>query len=404
MTDAAIRNRQTENAECGLAALGMAASMLGSEVDLAWLRQRYPPSSRGATFKSLGDVAGAIGLSARPVRCDINQLAQLSRPAILHWNLNHFVVLDRLSSKGVRIFDPASGYATYPLSEVSKRFSGVALELSPTPSFRKRAEQSTLSLAALFSWSSPIKSALAQAFVLSLLLQCYVIASPFYMQLAIDEAALKGDVDLLLVLAIGFVVFAIFNAGAEALRGVVLQRLSLLLNWDMTHRLFHHMIRLPLTWFQRRRLADAQSRFQALDPIRNLIANGLVGAIIDGLLSIVTAVMMFIYAPSLALITLLGLVVYIALRSIAIPVARRYASDALLASIAEQGKRLETIRAMQTIKVMGGEAQRESDWSNSFAQTVTTAQTSALVSMGFSTSRSCWMRSRRSSSSISASR
>lgn len=382
--NAAVRNRQTEATECGLASLAMAASMLGSKVDLAWLRQRYPVSSRGSRLRDLAEVATTIGLSSRAVSCELDELTKLQRPTILHWGLNHFVVLDRVTTKGVRIFDPARGYCTVPSAEVSKRFTGVALELSPTPAFQKRGEHSPLKLSSLLRWTRLIKASLVQILLLSVLLQAYYVASPFYIQIAVDEAAVKGDLDLLKALAFGFAVFALFNAGAEALRGVVLQRLTSLLNWDMSQRLFHHMIRLPLPWFQRRRLADAQSRFQAIDPVKNLIANGLVGAVIDGCLSLTTAVMMIVYSPILAMVTGVGLALYISLRLAAIPITRRYASDALTSSIAEQGKRLETLRAMQTIKLMGGETQRESDWANKFIDTVTANQSSALATMTFS--------------------
>ncbi|MDQ0462407.1 ATP-binding cassette subfamily B protein RaxB [Caulobacter ginsengisoli] len=380
----AVRNRQTEASECGLASLAMAASMLGSQIDLPWLRQRYPASSRGNSLRELAEVAGAIGLSARAVTCEMAELKDLQRPAILHWSLNHFVVLDRVRAGSVRVFDPALGYCTLSMAEVSRKFTGVAMELTSTPSFQRRIERSPLKLSSLFRWTPDLKGGLAQVLVLSLVMQVYVVASPFYLQLAVDEAAMKGDLDLLGSLAVGFVLFAIFNGVADTLRGVVLQRLNALLSWDMSRRLFHHMVRLPLPWFQRRRLADAQSRFQALDPIKSLISNGLVGAMIDGGLSLVTAVMMVVFSPALALVTLVGLAIYVGLRCASIPISRRFMSDALIASIAEQGKRLETLRAIQTIKVMNGEVRRESDWGNKFADSVRANQASALTTMTFS--------------------
>ncbi len=337
------------------------------------------------TLKDITEIAGALSLSTRAVRCELGELRLLNRPSILHWGLNHFVVLERADARRLTIIDPAVGRRRVTLDEASKAFSGVALEVVAAPSFEKRRERSPLKLSTLFRWTPQMAGGLVQALLLSLLVQAYVIASPFYMQLSIDEVALKGDRDLLVVLAAGFALFCVFNAIAEALRGVALQYVSALLSWDMSRRLYHHMVRLPLPWFQRRRLADALTRFESLNPVKTLIANGLVGALIDGLLSIATLVMMTIFAPVLALAAILGLMVYVLIRISTIPLSMRVGMAALSASIDEQGKRIETLRAIQTIKVMAAESERESDWGNKLSETVRTGQTSAFLNLGIQT-------------------
>lgn len=377
--------RQTEAAECGLVCLAFASGLLGARLDLAHLRRSHPVSPRGLTLKEITDIASALGMSGRAVRCELEELGDLSCPAILHWGMNHFVVLERISKDKVRIIDPSRGSRTLTLREVSKRFTGVALELSAAPGFERRQDRSPLKLTSLLHWSPQVVSGLLQTLLLSLLLQVYVVASPFYLQLAVDEAALKGDKELLAALAIGFGLFAAFNAGAEALRGVALQRVSSLLSWDMTRRLYRHMIRLPLPWFQRRKLADAMTRFDSLTPVRTLIANGLVGAVIDGLLSLTTLAMMIVFAPTLAMVALAGLALYVVVRMVAIPWTMKLGGEALTASIAEQGSRIETLRAMQTIKVMAAEAERENGWSSKFAETIRANQVNAFANIGFST-------------------
>ena len=361
---------QTEAAECGLACLATASAALGAEVGLATLRRRHPVSPRGLTLKEMVEIAAAMDMASRAVRCELEELRDLERPAILHWGLNHFVVLDRVTRRGPRIHDPAAGTRVVTWKEASEKFTGVALELSRAPAFKKRKERSPLNLFSLFRLTPALTVGLVQTLVLSLLLQAYVVASPFYMSLAIDEAALKGDRDLLTALAVGFGLFAAFNVGAEALRAVVLQRVSNLLGWDMTRRMFRHMLRLPLPWFQRRRLADTLSRFESIEPVRGLVANGLVAAVIDGLLAVVTCVMMVIFAPALALVVVAGLAVYVGVRLATIPATMRLGADALMAGVHEQGKRIETLRAIQTIKVMAAETEREGDWANRYAETI----------------------------------
>jgi len=379
MNSAAIKNMQSEAAECGLACLAMAASMMGSNIDLPWLRQRHPTSVRGMSLRQISEVAGAIGMTPRAVRCDVGELRHLHSPAILHWGLQHFVVLDKVLRRGVRVFDPARGYVRVSDRELSRRFSGVALELATSPAFQRKVERAPFTPLSLIRWSSDLKGGLVQALILSLILQIYVAVSPLYMQAAIDDGALRGDGELLTSLAIGFILFALFNALAQALRGVVLQRLTALLSWDMSRRLFHHMIRLPLPWFEKRKLADTMTRFQSIDPIKNLIATGLVGSVLDGMLSISTVVLMFVYSVPLALLAVGGFGVYVVIRVATVPLTLRYSAQAFQATIAEQGKRLETLRAIQTIKVMSGETQREGVWANRQAALVEASQASGLA-------------------------
>lgn len=379
MSSASLRNLQTEAAECGLASLALAASVLGSEIDLAWLRQHFPSSIRGINLRQMADVAHAIGMTARAVRCEPNELQKLQTPAILHWGLQHFVVLLRAKGGRARIFDPSRGHLNVRAGELNLCFTGVALELAASPSFQRKAERPPFSPFSLIHWSREVKSGLGQALLLSLVLQVYLIASPLYMQTAIDSGALRGDEQLLAALAIGFACFALFNAGAQSLRAIVLQRLSAVLSWDMSRRLFHHLIRLPLPWFERRKLADTMTRFQAIDPIKNLITTGLVGSMLDGILSISMLALMFVYSPMLAVIALSGFLLYLIVRVATIRLTVGYAAEAFRASISEQGKRIETLRSIQTIKIMSGESQREGVWANKQASLVKAQQGNALA-------------------------
>ncbi|NVM78366.1 ATP-binding cassette subfamily B protein RaxB [Duganella sp. SG902] len=374
---------QSEAAECGLACVALVLAAHGAPADLAELRRKHHVSSRGLTLREVADIAAANALVTRALRCELDELRQLRCPAILHWGLQHYVVLERVRGATVRISDPASGRHDLGIDEVSRFFTGVALELAPAPEFRKRKQQSPLSLWSWFRLGPGVRGSLGQILLLSLLLQAYMVASPFYMQLAIDQAALKGDHGLLMSLALGFGLFGLFNAGADALRGIVTLRLSALLNWDMTLRLFRHMVRLPLPWFQRRKLADVLSRFDSIAPVRDLISGSLVTTAVDGLLTLATLVMMFVFAPQLAWVVLAGQVLYLLVRLGTLPLSIRLGMEALGARIAESSKRIETIRAIQTLKVMGAENARESDWANKFAAVIRREQAQNVANLCF---------------------
>lgn len=140
---------QTEAAECGLASLAMVAGYWGHRIDLANMRRRFSVSLKGSTLKSLIAMAQGLGLASRPLKLDLQHLPQLKLPCVLHWDMNHFVVLKQVSARHIVIHDPAVGERKLSLDEASKHFTGVALELTPDASFRKAEEKLQFSLLSL---------------------------------------------------------------------------------------------------------------------------------------------------------------------------------------------------------------------------------------------------------------
>ncbi len=358
---------QMETAECGLACLAYASSKIGAHLDLAELRQRFPVSARGLSLKDIAEVAAGLDMLGRAVQCDLDELSQLKLPAILHWDLNHFVVLDKVGKGTITIHDPARGRLKLRAADAGKSFTGIALELSASPTFRKRREKSPLSILQWVRLTPDLYNGLGQAIIMSLLLQAYIVASPFYIELAVDQGALKGDAELLKSLAIGFGCFALFNAIASMLRNFATQQLSAFLSWDMSLRLFRHLVRLPLPWFQKRRLADTLSRFDAINTVRDLVSGALISAMIDGLLAVATVIMMFVFSWQLAICGVVGVMAYAIIRLACLPTSLRLSGENLSAQIAENGKRIETIKAIQTIKIMSAEVEQEVQWSNRYA-------------------------------------
>src|SRR5215831_76191 len=123
---------QTEAAECGLACLAMVVSYYGHRIDLSTLRRRHPVSLRGVTLRTVIQIASQMKLACRPLRFELGYLSQLHLPAIVHWDMNHFVVLKSVTRRRIVIHDPASGKTVLPIAEASRHLSGVALEFSPS--------------------------------------------------------------------------------------------------------------------------------------------------------------------------------------------------------------------------------------------------------------------------------
>uniref|UniRef100_UPI0026230F00 peptidase domain-containing ABC transporter n=1 Tax=Asticcacaulis sp. TaxID=1872648 RepID=UPI0026230F00 len=376
---------QSEATECGLACLAMVSNHHGYETDLPALRRRFSISLKGTTMKTILLMAQKLGFSGRGLRLEPAQMKDLKLPAILHWDMNHFVVLAAVKGEKVTILDPAYGERRMTLAEVGQHFTGVALELTPTPAFEKRQERTRLPLTALWGRIAGMKTALAQALVLSVVLQLFVVASPFYMQIAVDEAVLKGDGDLMWALAIGFGLFTAVKLVAEWLRGRVLLVLGGLINHQMGASLFHHLLRLPLDWFEKRHIGDMVSRFGSTHPIRDLFTNGLIAALVDGVMAIITLVMIFLYSVKLALIVLVALALYVGVRLISFHLLRQREEEAIAASAKEQSSFIESARAIQTIKIFGHESEREGVWQNRFADTITRGVRLGQLNLNFTT-------------------
>ncbi|MEP1740096.1 MAG: peptidase domain-containing ABC transporter [Kangiellaceae bacterium] len=358
---------QTEAAECGLACIAMVASYHGHKIDLNTLRRDYPISLKGVTLKNLMTVADSLKFSSRALRLDLHDIQNLQLPCILHWDLNHFVVLKKATRDKIVIHDPARGECSLPLDEVSKRFTGVALELTPANGFEKKDERLKMRLSDLWTKATGLKRVLTRILILSLLLQTFALVSPFYMQLVVDNVLVGHDTNLLVVLALGFLLLALIRAGTEALRSFIIMYLGSQLSIQMAANLFRHLLRLPLSYFEKRHIGDVVSRFTSMDNVKQMITTGLIETVVDGVMTISTLIMMFIYSPLLAFIVLGVVALYAILRFIMYRPFRKRTEESIVNNAKENSNFMETVRAMQSIKIFGREAQRQTVWHNHYA-------------------------------------
>jgi ATP-binding cassette subfamily B protein RaxB len=359
--------RQTEAAECGLACLAMIASYHGHRTDMNSLRRRYPVSLKGVTLRDLMEIAAHLKLACRPLRIEIEHLGQLRLPAILHWDMVHFVVLKAYKKNGILVHDPAAGEKWLSITEASRHLTGVVLELSPTEEFCRTDERVQLPFSAFFSGMSRNTHTLTQILLLSVIIEILTLAAPFYMQITLDEVVARGDVDLLLVLGLGFGLLLLIKVASTATRAFVVLVLQNTLSFQIGARLFHHLVRLPLSFFEKRHIGDILSRFNSIEPIRNMLAEGLITGLIDGLMSVLMLALMFAYSVQLGLVVLFAFALYAALR-LALFRMFRQRNEAVIHSRANENSTfIETVRAVQSLKLLNRENERESQWLNRYA-------------------------------------
>lgn len=363
---------QAEASECGLACLAMIAGFHGFDTDLNQLRRRFSTSMHGVNLKQLRDMAMRMHLNGRALQLEIEHLQDLQLPCILHWDMNHFVVLKSVAKNRITIHDPGQGLRHFTTAEFGEHFTGIAMELTPTQEFTQKSDRQSIKLTSLWSRSSGIGRSLAVILGLSILLQVFGLAAPFYMQIVVDDVVLRGDVDLLLILAFGFGLLMIMETLTQGLRGLLILHLASHLSLQMANNLFRHLIRLPLQFFEKRHMGDVLSRFGSLEQVRDLISSGLVAAVVDGFMAIITLVIMLFYSVKLTIVVVAFTALYFLLRLALYRPFRTRTEESLVADAKQQSHFMESIRAIQSIKVFQQENERHSRWQNHYADTINT--------------------------------
>lgn len=353
---------QSEVAECGLACLAMVLATHGDRRGLTALRKLLPPSPRGSTLAELIDSAGQLGLAVRPLRLELEELRALRTPAVLHWDLRHFVVLVGSTREGLLIHDPARGRCRVPWSEASQRFSGVALELWPDSGFEMHPARPSIDWRRLLGPLPGMLSGLARIGVLALLLEAVVLVAPLFMQGVIDHVLVGRDLDLLAVLALAFIALLSFQVLAMALRAWSVTTLAQGLGFAWQSRLFRHLLRLPIGWFASRSLGEVLSRFDSLQAIQRSISDNLVEALMDGLMAVLVLALMLLFSPLLALLSLLALTINFGLQMAMLGRMQERNERVIGAQARQHSQAIESIRGIQSLRLAAAEGGRLLQW------------------------------------------
>lgn len=382
---------QAETSECGIACLAMISHYYGRETNIMSLRRELQYNDNGLSLHTLSEYANQINLESRALQLELNELNQLRLPCILHWDLDHFVVLTKVSKKSVVIHDPALGKIIYSLNEASQHFTGIALELFPTINFKKEKSTNQLSLKSFWVASKGLKSGLFKILIASLLLQIFSLASPYYMQLVVDDVIVNHDRDLLLLLIGAFSLLTIMSTITGIIREFIGLHIQSHLNIQWGAALFDHLSKLPMAWYEKRHLGDIMSRFGAQGEIQSFITSTFVSVILDGLMASTTLIMMYIYSPALTFVVIIAVIIYALSRYFSYQPFKRNTQEQITASAKEDSFFIEGIKSIQSIKLKGYEEKRKKEWLSLYTNMTNLGIKGSLWSMGFSTFNSLIM-------------
>ncbi|POP63751.1 peptidase domain-containing ABC transporter [Pseudomonas syringae] len=356
---------QFESSECGLACLAMIANYYGKPTTLSMLRQRYHSSVRGTSMAGLIKTASAIGLNSRPLKAGLDGLQKLSLPCILHWGFNHYVVLTKVTRKNLLIHDPSIGAKVISIQEASNLFTGIALEVSAISKEQTSAHDTpNLSAKDLTFGVSGFNKAVCQIGLLAFMLEGFVMLSPFFLKITFDQVLSSHNLDFLNLLALAFGFVLLFQALCAAARAYSISSVGVKLNSVWVDAAFRHMMQLPMSWFERRYVGDIVSKFNSVKVIQDAMTNQFVSSLLDGVLSIFTAVLLYALSPKLALISAISILLYIVTRALIFGATSRanrlYVSD----YNKQYGNLVEAVRGSMSLKVNNGVSIRSARFNN----------------------------------------
>ena len=370
---------QQQNTECGPACIAMVCSYHGLQLDMVSFRQQcllHNLSLQGMNLLQLNQLAALNKLTPRAVQCEVEELAQLPLPCVLHWDMQHFVVLTKLSGRGKKVVfqinDPAGGTRQLTPIQLSKHFTGIALTLTPSIDFVRDNVTQPVRIRDLWQRAPGLMGALWQLGALSLVLQLLALTTPYYMQWIMDEVLLTYDVQLLLVLAIGFSGVLLFSTLIGMLRSWLVVRCANFLALSLGSGVLRHLLRLPHDFFVQRHLGDIASRFDSVHAINERISSGITETAIDGVMALSILIVMCFYGWELTFTVLGFMCVYGIVRWLFYQPLQTATHAQLETKAKADSVFLESVRTNQTLTLFNQTDARHQQWQHKYVDSLNT--------------------------------
>jgi ATP-binding cassette subfamily B protein RaxB len=344
----------------------MVARFHGHSIDLAWLR--HSSGDNAPNLACLLAKADALSLAARPVRVGVRELGKLRLPAILHWELKHFVVLTRVGRRHLHISDPACGKRRLDRDIAARLFTGVAIEVSPAGGFRPITAQRRLTLSALLSAFKGLPRYLGFMLLLLVVGQLLALSVPVASQLLIDELVLGQDAAWLTRMIAGIACVLLAMLVIDTLRQNCALFTGIKLSVDAATLAVRHVLHLPARVLERRTTGDTLSRIDSMQPIQQVLAETALNALVQLVTLLMTLALMLLYSPLLTAISVAALAAVVALQSALLPKTRAKNLDAVVANAEARQSLIESLRAFPVVSTFALAGNRLVHWQQAFVR------------------------------------
>jgi ATP-binding cassette subfamily B protein RaxB len=349
--------------------MAMIANAYGHNVNMPYMRSVHQVTGGGMSLAELYNLSGVFGFDARGLAVqNTDEMDALKLPAILHWEGQHYVVLERISGGRFYIHDPSIGPRAFDKDDFERYFSGVVLELEPRLAMDKIAAKDGLTFWDVVKSTNGFREATRRILIVSSAVGVLALATPILLQISLDFVLPQSDVDLLGILTIGLCALLLFEAIGRWLRDVVILRTSVGMQVQFTRSVVGHGLRLPLRYFEARHPGDFVTRLDSIDQVKAFASDGLVRSVADALVSVLSVALMFYYSTSMTLMVLATLAAAIGARALYLARTRDATNESLAARTVEVSTLLDGLDRISTIKAHNVSGRFEQRWFEKMAR------------------------------------
>jgi ATP-binding cassette, subfamily B, bacterial CvaB/MchF/RaxB len=351
---------QNEVAECGYACLAMVLSHLGRATEVRELSAYEPISANGLSLMDLYDVAVDFGLAVQAYRFDPSDLSPIKKGSILHFGGAHFVVFEKASRSYVNVIDPASGRRRVSMETFRSAVSGFLLEFAPTPQMPRIKAKSRVpaALQRVRGLNPQLRAQIGKVLFVALGSQFAILAAPYFGNLTLDYVVAADNRTLLNVMVVTFASIFIFGALSEYVQKYLTEVLFNLVQINTTEGLVGHLLRNPMSWFEKRHVGDVFARVKAQEEISTFSTRTVITLCVDVAVALLALVLMLIQSRQLTVLALIVFAVYIALALAMFRAMRDSHALVMETSARCDDSLIETIRAASLLKLAQGEIRR----------------------------------------------
>jgi ATP-binding cassette, subfamily C, bacteriocin exporter len=377
-----LKIKQHDIKDCGAACLASIGNHYGIKLPIARIRQLANTDKRGTNVLGMIEAAERMGFTAKGVKGGIEALPQIPLPAVAHVivgkQLQHFVVIYKVTKKKIKVMDPGEGkFKTYSYEDFQKMWTGVLILFSKNEDFQK-ADKKTSALKRFWQLIQPHKTILTQALFGAVVFTILGLAMSIYVQKITDYVLVGGNRNLLNLLSIGMVGIVLLQAYIGSKKSIFVLKTGQLIDAQLILGYYKHLLSLPQRFFDTMQIGEITSRINDAVKIRAFINNVAIDMLVNVFIVVFAFALMFTYYWKLALVILLVipfyLIVYLLMNYFNKKVERRMMEDA-----AElQTQLVESITHVRTVKEFGVEAFSNLKTENRFVKLLFTTYKSGL--------------------------
>ncbi|OGV25726.1 MAG: hypothetical protein A3F18_01475 [Legionellales bacterium RIFCSPHIGHO2_12_FULL_37_14] len=361
---------QYEEAECGLACIAMIANYYGHELDLTSLRNTMATSGMGMNLLEMKQIFLQLQLKAQAFKVEPDLLPAMPKPAVLHWEQDHFVVLKKMNKKWIWIHDPAIGVRKCNFHELSDAFTGIILVIEPMQQFASLKGKTRLRVKDLIAQITGFKKVLSLLIIVSLIIEVGQLIPTILIQYITDAAVQTQDFKNLVILLIGISLALSFFVLMTYVKERFLISVVLRFKEQFFSNAMYHLMFLPIAFFHKRLHGQIQFSFQALEEVQKKITTEAFQLLFEVIVLVFTAIVMLIYSIPLSLLVFGFVAVSLIIRLLSYKHLKTYKQHTFHLHGQVATTFLETIQLMLPIKVSAKEIQRLESWRSQYTKSL----------------------------------